>query len=409
MARYGLLGGQLGHSYSPLLHRLLGGYDYDLCPHPDEAGALAFVREGGYAGLNVTIPYKRTVVPLCAALSPVAEALGSVNTLVRRADGSLYGDNTDYEGFRWMLARAGLDPAGRKCLVLGSGGAAVTVRAVLAALGAAEVVTISRRGPDHYGNLARHADAGLIVNATPVGMYPDSDAAPLSLEGFPALAGVADLIYNPGRTRLLQQAEALGIPHAGGLSMLAAQARRAAELFTGRDIPDAALEAALAAVEGQSRNIAIIGMPGAGKTTTGRRLAAALGRPFLDMDEELRCRTGRSSAEIIRADGEDAFRRAETALLADVGRRSGIVLATGGGVVTRPENYFHLRQNSRVVFLNRRDIDALPTAERPLSQARSPRALARERLPLYWSWCDLEVDAIGPEATVARLRKELGL
>ena len=303
----------------------------------------------------------------------------------------------------------GWTPRGGRCLVLGSGGAAVTVRAVLTALGAAEVVTISRRGPDHYGNLARHADAGLIVNATPVGMYPDSDAAPLSLEGFPALAGVADLIYNPGRTRLLQQAEALGIPHAGGLSMLAAQARRAAELFTGRDIPDAALEAALAAVEGQSRNISIIGMPGAGKTTTGRRLAAALGRPFLDMDEELRRRTGRSSAEIIRADGEDAFRRAETALLADVGRRSGIVLATGGGVVTRPENYFHLRQNSRVVFLNRRDIDALPTAGRPLSQARSPRALARERLPLYRSWCDLEVDAIGPEATVAQLRKELGL
>lgn len=224
MARFGLLGETLGHSYSPQIHRLLAGYDYDLCPQPPEA-VTAFVLHGGYAGLNVTIPYKKTVAALCSALSPAAQRLGSVNTVLRRADGSLFGDNTDYAGFAWLLRRAGFCPAGWKCLVLGSGGASVTVRAVLEDQGAAEVVTVSRSGPDNYTNLSRHADARLIVNTTPVGMYPQTDAAPLSLEGFPALRGVVDIVYNPARTRLLQQAEALGIPHAGGLGMLVAQAQ----------------------------------------------------------------------------------------------------------------------------------------------------------------------------------------
>lgn len=408
MARFGLLGETLGHSYSPQIHRLLAGYDYDLCPQPPEA-VTAFVLHGGYAGLNVTIPYKKTVAALCSALSPAAQRLGSVNTVLRRADGSLFGDNTDYAGFAWLLRRAGFCPAGWKCLVLGSGGASVTIRAVLADQGAAEVVTVSRSGPDNYANLSRHADARLIVNTTPVGMYPQTDAAPLSLEGFPALRGVVDIVYNPARTRLLQQAEALGIPHAGGLGMLVAQARRSAEQFTGQTIPDEAVARVTAQIDGQERNLLLIGMPGAGKSTTGRRLAAALGRPFVDLDEELVRRAGRSIPDIFAQQGEGAFRALETAVLADVARGSGLVIAAGGGVVTRPENRFYLRQNSRVIYLRRQNVDTLSTAGRPVSQSRPLRQLAAERLPLYEQWSDCTVDACGVQRTVAQIRKELNL
>lgn len=408
MARFGLLGETLGHSYSPQIHRLLAGYDYDLCPQPPEA-VTAFVLHGGYAGLNVTIPYKKTVAALCSALSPAAQRLGSVNTVLRRADGSLFGDNTDYAGFAWLLRRADIHPAGWKCLVLGSGGASVTVCAVLADQGAAEVVTVSRSGPDNYTNLSRHADARLIVNTTPVGMYPQTDAAPLSLEGFPTLRGVVDIVYNPARTRLLQQAEALGIPHAGGLGMLVAQARRSAEQFTGQTIPDEAVARVTAQIDGQERNLLLIGMPGAGKSTTGRRLAAALGRPFVDLDEELVRRAGRSIPDIFAQQGEGAFRALETAVLADVARGSGLVIAAGGGVVTRPENRFYLRQNSRVIYLRRQNVDTLSTAGRPVSQSRPLRQLAAERLPLYEQWSDCTMDACGVQRTVAQIRKELNL
>lgn len=408
MARFGLLGETLGHSYSPQIHRLLAGYDYDLCPQPPEA-VTAFVLHGGYAGLNVTIPYKKTVAALCSALSPAAQRLGSVNTVLRRADGSLFGDNTDYAGFAWLLRRADIHPAGWKCLVLGSGGASVTVCAVLEDQGAAEVVTVSRSGPDNYTNLSRHADARLIVNTTPVGMYPQTDAAPLSLEGFPALRGVVDIVYNPARTRLLQQAEALGIPHAGGLGMLVAQARRSAEQFTGQTISDEAVARVTAQIDGQERNLLLIGMPGAGKSTTGRRLAAALGRPFVDLDEELVRRAGRSIPDIFAQQGEGAFRALETAVLADVARGSGLVIAAGGGVVTRPENRFYLRQNSRVIYLRRQNVDTLSTAGRPVSQSRPLRQLAAERLPLYEQWSDCTVDACGVQRTVAQIRKELNL
>lgn len=408
MARFGLLGEKLGHSYSPQIHKLLAGYDYDLCPQPPGA-VEAFVREGGYDGLNVTIPYKKTVVSLCSELSLAARRLGSVNTLVRRTDGTLFGDNTDYAGFVYLLRQAQMEPRGCKCLVLGSGGASVTVRAVLEDLGAAEVVTISRSGSDNYTNLHRHADAALIVNTTPVGMYPDTDAAPLSLTAFPALEGVADIVYNPARTRLLQQAEALGVPHAGGLTMLVAQARQAAEQFTGQPLADELVEQVTAQIDSQMRNLTLIGMPGCGKSTTGAALAAALGRQFVDLDEELVRRAGKSIPEIFAGEGEAAFRAMETAVLADVARGSGLVIATGGGVVTRPENRFHLRQNSHVIFLRQDNVDALPTDGRPLSHSRSLQELAAERLPLYRSWCDLTVEACGVEETVAQIRKELGV
>ena len=256
--RCGLLGRVLGHSYSPMIHGMLGQYSYDLFPTEPEA-LDALLRGDAWDGLNVTIPYKKTVVPYCAELSETAEKLGSVNTLVRRADGTIYGANTDYDGFRYLVRQSGFPVAGRKALVLGSGGASVTVCAVLRDLGAASVTVISRSGPDNYENLERHADAQIIANTTPLGMYPNTGSAAVDLRAFPRCEGVFDIVYNPARTALLLQAEQLGIPCAGGLSMLVAQAKRSAELFTGTEIADGRVAEIERAVRARLENIVIIG------------------------------------------------------------------------------------------------------------------------------------------------------
>ena len=389
----GLLGRRLGHSYSPMLHALLGDYEYLLYERePDEVED--FIRRGAWDAINVTIPYKKTVVPFLDELSEGSRALGSVNTIVRRPDGTLFGDNTDVFGFTYMLRRSGVNPAGKKALVLGSGGASVTVQAVLRGLGA-QVVVISRTGADNYDNLSRHKDARLIVNATPVGMYPNNGISPVDLAAFPACEGALDLIYNPARTAFLLQAEALGIPHENGLSMLAAQAKRASELFTGKSLPDEDVERSIRAVEHTLQNIVLIGMPGCGKSTLARLLGERLNRPVVELDRLIEETAGIPIPEIFAAQGESGFRALETQALREAGKRSGAILSTGGGCVTRPENYPLLRQNSRVVWL-RRDVSLLPTAGRPLSQARSPEVIYRERRPLYERFADRTVDNDGP-------------
>ena len=265
MLHCGLLGETLGHSYSPMIHHELADYDYRLFEVPK--GELdRFLKSGTWDGLNVTIPYKKAVVPYCAELSEAAAKLQSVNTIVRRPDGTLYGDNTDLYGFLYMVRRSGIDPAGKKALVLGSGGASVTVKAALEQLGAS-VTVISRSGPDNYDNLDRHADARIIANTTPVGMYPRNGAAAVDLRQFPHCEGVLDIVYNPARTALILQAEELGIPHASGLSMLVAQAKRSSEQFSGTVIDNSVLERVERTVNSHLRNIILIGMPGCGKST----------------------------------------------------------------------------------------------------------------------------------------------
>ena len=393
MKRCGLLGERLGHSYSPAIHAMLGDYEYRLyeCPR-DKLGD--FLKARDFDGLNVTIPYKKAVLPYCAELSPMAAAIGSVNTLLRRPDGSLYGDNTDAFGFESLLRHAGLDPAGRKCLVLGSGGASATVQAVLRQLGAGSVTVISRGGEDNYGNLSRHRDAELLVNTTPVGMYPGNGLAPVDLTAFPGCRGVVDLIYNPARTALLLQAGRLGIPCAGGLWMLAAQARRAAELFTGSAVPEDVIPRVTAALRRETENVILIGMPGSGKTTVAMALAEKLRRPVLDSDAAVAETAGIPIPEIFEREGEAGFRRRETAALAELGQRGGIILATGGGSVTRPENYDLLHQNGTILWL-RRDIAKLPTDGRPISQSRDLSELLRERTPAYTRFADHIIDNNG--------------
>lgn len=398
MAEYGLLGEKLGHSYSPWIHRELAGYDYDLYPTPPEDVAK-FLREGSFHGLNVTIPYKKTVVPFCAELSPTAKGLGSVNTIVRRPDGSLYGDNTDYFGFAYLLRSAGIAPEGRKALVLGSGGASVTVQAVLRSLGAA-VTVISRQGEDNYENLQRHADAELIVNATPVGMYPGNGESPVDLRQFPRCRAVVDVIYNPAKTALLLQAEELGIPAVGGLAMLVAQAKASAEQFLGRPLDDGVIDRVTRKLACAMENIVLIGMPGCGKTTVAGLLGDALSRPVADSDGEIVRRAGRSIPEIFADCGEETFRRLETEVLADLGKASGTILATGGGCITRPENAPLLRQNG-VIFWLRRDLARLPRDGRPISQREDLARLYEARAPLYRALADYTIDNDGrPEDAV---------
>ena len=402
---YGLLGEKLGHSFSPQIHRDLAGYDYQLLPTPPEAVEDLFARRA-FQGLNVTIPYKRTVMPLCDEIDPRAAAIGAVNTVVNQ-NGRLTGYNTDIDGFLYMARRAGVDMAGKKVVILGSGGTSRTARAAAGELGAREIVTVSRRGEDNYQNLSRHADAQVLVNTTPVGMYPNWGQSPVSLESFPALEGVLDVVYNPLRTALLLQAEERGLPRSCGLPMLVAQAKRAAELFTGQNIDDSRAEAVLHGLRGQLTSIVLIGMPGCGKTTVGRALAGKLGRTFVDLDEEIVRRAGTSIPEIFAREGEAGFRERESALVREFGERTGLVVSTGGGVVTRRENYIPLKQNGLLLHL-RRDPAALPTDGRPLSQATAPEELWRRRAPLYAAFADGEIDNNGTLAgTLEQIEKEM--
>lgn len=395
---YGLLGEKLGHSFSPQIHALLGDYEYKLFEvAPENLGD--FLRSGTFEGLNVTIPYKKAVMPYLAEISENAKAIGSVNTITVLPNGTLRGDNTDYDGFLYLVRRSGVSVAGKKALVLGTGGASLPVKKVLSDLGAREIVSISRTGENNYQNLDKHFDADLLVNTTPVGMYPNNLQSPLSLDGFAHLSGVLDIVYNPQKTKLVLDAEQRGIPAFSGLTMLVAQAKRAAELFLQTKIDDRKNDEIYETLSRQMKNIVLVGMPGCGKSTVGKALAKRLSRPFFDADEEIVRRAGKPIPEIFQAEGEAGFRKIETEVLFDLCRQSGAVIATGGGAVTVPKNHDILRQNSLVVFINR-DIAVLPTAGRPLSEQNDLHEMFRHRLPLYRAVCDYEVDGNGKIQTV---------
>lgn len=395
---YGLLGETLGHSFSPQIHACLGDYEYKLFEvEPEDLGD--FLRSGSFEGLNVTIPYKKAVMPYLAEISENAKAIGSVNTITVLPNGTLRGDNTDYDGFLYLVRRSGIAVNGKKALVLGTGGASLPVKKVLSDLGAREIISISRTGENNYQNLEKHFDADLIVNTTPVGMYPNNLQSPLSLDGFTQLSGVLDIVYNPQKTQLILDAEQRGIPAFSGLTMLVAQAKRAAELFLNTNIDDRKNDEIYETLSRQMKNIVLVGMPGCGKSTVGKALAKRLSRPFFDADQEIVKRAGKSIPEIFQTEGEAGFRKIETEVLFDLCRQSGAVIATGGGAVTVPQNHGILRQNSLVVFINR-DIAVLPTNGRPLSEQNDLHEMFRQRLPLYRAVCDYEVDGNSEIQTV---------
>ncbi|MBQ4592829.1 MAG: shikimate kinase [Clostridia bacterium] len=399
----GLIGKTLGHSYSPQIHAEFADYEYKLYEMPEEEVGT-FLKTADYTALNVTIPYKKTVMPFLDEISPEALRIGSVNTITRTKDGGLRGDNTDYYGFSYMLDCAGIDVAGKKVLVIGNGGSSMTARTVAEDRKAREVVIIGR-ADNRPEVLATHADCEVLFNTTPVGMYPNAGVSPVSLDFFPKLEGIVDVIYNPAVTRLAHDAKERGLKWITGLTMLVAQAKMASELFTGGTIDDAEIERVTEKVGNGMKNILLVGMPGCGKSTIGSKLAELTGRTFVDTDALIVERAGVSIPEIFAAHGEAYFRKLETEVLAEVSQKSALILATGGGVVTRPENHPLCNQNSIVAFLNR-DISILPKDGRPISQSRDLGELYRERLPLYRAVCDFEIEVDTPDVT-ANARKIL--
>lgn len=406
----GLIGRRLGHSYSPQIHRALADYDYKLWELEPEELETFFHRQD-FTGVNVTIPYKQAVIPLLDELSETARAIGAVNTVVRRG-GTLCGDNTDSAGMAALIHRIMLSLEGKKVLILGTGGTSKTAVAVARSLGAAEVYRLSRSGRDGaltYEDAARlHADADVLINTTPGGMYPAVEGCPVALDAFPNLSGVVDAVYNPLRTNLVLQARSRGIPAEGGLYMLAAQASYASALFRGCETSQRDIDLAYQTVRREMENIVLIGMPSSGKSTVGRALAERLGKRFADSDALVTERIGMPIADYFAQRGEAAFREREQEAVADLAATGGQVIATGGGAILRPENVTALRRSGRLVFLDRSPEKLIATADRPLASDREAlRRRYEERYDLYCAAADLHIDGDGTvEETAQRIEKE---
>ena len=383
---YGLIGARLGHSYSKIIHEKIADYTYTLLPLPTEAEARAFFEKREFAAVNVTIPYKQMVIPCCDEVDPRAKAIGAVNTVVNRG-GKLYGYNTDYAGFAYLAKAHGVDFAGKTVLVLGTGGTHATVSAVCRDGGAKEILTASRTGKDGaltYEQAAARSDVQIVVNTTPCGMYPQTGQCLLDIAALPQLQAVLDVVYNPFSTELVLRAKDKGLVAAGGFEMLVAQAVYAAEYFTGRTLDCETLIPKISReLQKELQNVVLIGMPGCGKSTVGAVLAQKLGKTFVDADAEIERRTGKAIPDIFAQEGEEAFRRYEADVIAELTRQNRQVIACGGGVVKTPQNLHALRQNGPVLWVQR-PIEKLATAGRPLSKGgEALRRMEHERLPLY--------------------------
>lgn len=389
--QYGCIAEKLGHSFSAEIHALIGGYDYRLqeVAKPD---LDAFMQSRDFKGINVTIPYKKAVIPYLYEINDIAARIGSVNTVVNRG-GKLYGYNTDYYGMKALIERGGINISGKTVLILGTGGTSVTARVVAEDLGAGEILIVSRRPADGVITYAdaetKYSRAEIIINTTPVGMYPYNYSVPVDISKFPALEGVVDAIYNPLSTVLVQNAKDRGIPAVGGLYMLVAQAVYASEIFRDVNIPKTEIDRIYNTLMHMKQNIVLTGMPACGKSTIGKLVAKQLDRVFVDTDAEIVRRAGMEITEIFAEKGDKAFRDLETEVIKDVSKLSGIVIATGGGAILRDENVAALKQNGKVFFLDR-DLDWLtPTSDRPTaSDKEAIKKRYEERYDRYVSTAD---------------------
>lgn len=403
--RRGLIGEHLGHSYSQRIHETLGGYPYELIEvAPQDLDA--WMKNKDFAALNVTIPYKKAVIPYLEELDERARRIGAVNTIVND-HGRLIGKNTDYYGCRFMLEQAGIEIQGRKVILLGNGGAAQAVQAVLEDLGAAAIVKVKRNpSPETltYEEAYRdHSGAQVIVNTSPVGMFPAQEGIPVELDRFPQLESVADVIYNPHRTRLIVEAQKRGCRTATGLSMLTAQAAEAIEAFIGKPVAPESILRMTAELAREKMNLVLIGMPGCGKSTIARKLAEISGRPAVDIDQRIVERIGMPIRDFFAQQGEARFRQIEAEILAEVTLQTGQIIATGGGIVKDWENVRRLRQSGKVYFLDR-SLDQLETdPSRPLSSSREAlRQLYDQRINLYRAACDQQIENNGTADQTAR-------
>lgn len=406
---YGLIGEKLGHSFSKLIHEQLSNYSYELCPLPTQAQAREFLQEKAFKAINVTIPYKQLVMEYCDEIDPRARAIGAVNTVVNK-NGKLFGYNTDFEGFRYMVRRHGVSFKGKTILLLGTGGTQRTVAAVAQNEGAAMVLRVSRRAGENaltYEQAAKRQDVDIIVNTSPAGMYPNNGGCLVDLDNYPQLEAVFDVVYNPFHTALLQQAEARNILAVNGLCMLVAQAKYAAEYFLDTGIDESEIERIYQSLKAKQANLVLIGMPSCGKTSLGKQLAQRLNKPFVDLDTELEIRAGKPICEILSPGNETAFRNLESKVTEDFSKESGQVISTGGGVILREKNVACLRQNGVVIYIDR-PLDALtPGGQRPLSQNR--QALRKQyelRAPLYEAACHARIENNMPLQDVAAAIEE---
>ena len=393
MVKFGLIGRTLKHSYSAKIHALLGDYIYELKElEPEDVKNFALSRE--FKGYNVTIPYKKEIMNYLDEIDESALNIGAVNTVVDN-DGILKGYNTDFDGMKYMFRRAGISIGGKKVMILGTGGTSNTAIAVAKSLGAREIVIVSRSGQVNYQNYTEHCDTEVIINTTPVGMYPNNYESPIELEAFSCLTGVADVIYNPNMTALTAKAKEKGVSYTNGLPMLVAQAKYAMEKFFDKEVSDSVIEDVLNTLEKQTLSIVLVGMPGSGKSTVGKSLADALGREFIDTDEEIVKKEGKIIPDIFKEHGEEYFRRIESEVLKSVGILTGKVISTGGGVVKNRQNYFALKQNSVIIWIDR-NLESLATGGRPLSKdIETVKKLYDERKDSYAYFADFKVDNNG--------------
>lgn len=398
--KYGCIGEHLAHSFSKEIHSQIGEYDYIL-QEIERENLDEFMEKKDFLGINVTIPYKTDVIPHLYEISPQAKEIGAVNTIVNR-DGRLYGYNTDFFGMSALIKKIGLNLKDKKVLVTGTGGTSKTACAVARSMGASEIIVAGRTGKDGsvtYEDVYKyHTDARIIINTTPCGMYPNTSQSPVDTDCFKNLEGVADAVYNPLRTVFVQQIQKRGLPAEGGLYMLVAQAVFAAEKFMGTPLGTECIDAIYKKILLQKENIVLTGMPGSGKTTVGKILAEKYGFEFVDTDEYIRLKWGKTPEHIIREDGIDAFRDAETKAIEEISVKSGCVIATGGGAILREKNMDLLRQNGRIWFLDRPLEDIVPTSDRPLSSsAEDLKKRYDERYDIYCSTAD-EIIKTGADA-----------
>lgn len=404
--KFGLLGRTLGHSYSPRIHGALGNTHYELFER-EPSQLQTFFADPELKGINITIPYKVNALEACDVIDPRAERIGCVNTMVRKNE-KWYGYNTDYDGFVFTLNHAGIDVSNKDCIILGDGASSATVHVALEDLGAKSIIHLSRKTAPFYGDAPNYyKTAQIIINCTPIGMYPHNPANLIDITQFTKLEGVVDLIYNPRRTILLLQAEMMNIPHCDGLPFLVAQGVEAANHFQDESFSTKEIEQILRDIRREKENIILIGMPGVGKTTVGKAIGEAMGRPWIDADQELEKEIGDISTYITEQ-GEPAFREKETEVIAKLGTQTGLVISTGGGCVTIPQNYAHLRQNGRIYQLTQ-PIENLSTSGRVLSSGglERLRELEEIRTPMYESFaqCIVEHNRNAPE-TVATILED---
>ena len=402
--KFGLLGRTLGHSFSPRIHSALGNTNYELFER-EPSQLQEFFADPELQGINITIPYKVNALEACDVVDPRAERIGCVNTMVRK-DGKWHGYNTDYDGFVFTLQHAGIDVAGKECIILGDGASSATVHVALEDLGAKNIVHLSRKTAPFYGDAPNYYEtAQIIINCTPIGMYPHNPANLIDITQFSKLEGVVDLIYNPRRTILLLQAEMMEIPHCDGLPFLVAQGVEAANHFQGESFGTKEIEQILRDMRREKENIILIGMPGVGKTTVGKALGEEMGRTCVDVDHELEKEIGDISTYITEQ-GEAAFREKEAEMIAKFGTQTGLIISTGGGCVTVPKNFAHLRQNGRIYQLTQ-PVENLSTSGRVLSSGgiERLRELEATRTPMYESFaqCIVEHNRNAPETVAAIL------